>query len=437
MSQSMFEDCVLGSCLIDHHAMGWAHRSIEPEHFTSKANRQIFEIMNSLYTTGRPVDVVTVAGEMGPTLKKAIDLKKLTQAIENTPSASTIEHYADLMRKGSIAFRLDKLYAKLRDDPGDEDAQKDAKRLWDDFGGRIGSAKTMQEAIAGYRRTLDDRKNSRDFHINTGFSKLDELTGGFYGGYMVALGARTSVGKTTAFLHLAYRFLRQKAKTLFISAEMSSDEIIDRLVSMNCEIPAKVLRRGKFEQFDRTRIEDKLTEWTKLPMVWIEGGRMSLTRMRAAIQTYRPSVVFVDFIQRFTPSNPNIQRAAYFSDLANEMKAIAMEQRLVCFAASQLGRAVEFDKNKKPELHHFKESGGIEEASDICIGIHPLPEEETDDFRQMDWIVLKHRHGPVGTVRFMFKKAFTQFFEKEEYDEQVAGIRDRKTEAAGEEAVPY
>lgn len=431
MSQDQFESAVIGSCLIEPDSMAYAHRTVDPEHFVSKTNRQIFEIMNALYTTGRAVDVITVAGEMTPAQKKSVDLTKLTAAIDKTPSAANIAHYADLMRKGSIAWRLEKIYQKLAFDPGDEEAQRDAKRLWDEYAGRVGSAKAMEKVVQDYRRTLDRRKNRREFYITSGFRELDDLIGGFYGGYMVVLGARTSVGKTTAFLHLAYRFVRQSAKVLFISAEMSCDEMMDRLIAMNCEIPARVLKRGNLSQFDRTRLDSRLDEYKDLPMVWIEGGRMSLTRMRSAIQTYKPSVVFVDFIQRFTPSNPSIQRAAYFSDIANEMKAIAMEQRLVCFAASQLGRAVEFDKNKKPELHHFKESGGLEEASDICIGIHPLPEEETDDFKRMDWLVLKHRHGQTGSVKFMFKKAFTQFFEKEEYDGQMAGVRDAKAEAAG------
>lgn len=432
MSQSLFESAVLGACLLDEKAMAWAHRNVQPEHFIStKATKQIFELMNSMYVTGKPVDVITVAGMMTPSQKKNIDLTVLTKAVDDVKNVGTIEHYAELMRKGSISCRLEKLYEQMKLDPSDENAQKEIKRLWDEFAGQVGSGKSMEQAVDAYKVTLERRKNQRDFRIVTGFSKFDEIIGGFYAGYMIALGARTSVGKTTAFLHLAYRFIRQSAPVLFISAEMSCDEMIDRLVSMSMDIKSSVLKQGKISAFEMERLNGKLDEFKALPMVWIEGGRMSLTRMRTAIQTYKPAIVFVDFLQRFTPSNQTIQRAAYFSDLANEIKAVAMEQKLICFAASQFNRLVEMDQ-REPRLSDFKESGGLEEASDICIAIHPLSDDPTNELRDMDWIIMKHRHGPTGRVRFVFRKPYTQFFEKEEDHGPMGTIRRGKEEAAGD-----
>ncbi len=412
--------------------MSWAHRSVDPTHFVSKVNRNLFELLDSMYQSGKPIDLVTVQGNLSPSQRKNIDLEKLVKATDSVQRIGNIEHYAELMRKGSVSWRLERLYEELKTDPGDEEGQREVKRLWDEFAGRIGSAKTMPEAIDQYKRTLQDRAQHRYFRILTGFEKFDDIVGGFYEGNLVALGARTSLGKTTAFLHFAYRFLRQQAKVLFISAEMSCDEMLDRLVSMNCNIQAKDLRRGKINTEEMKRLYGRLDDFKELPMVWIEGGRMSLTRMRTAIQTYRPQIVFVDFIQRFTPSNPNMNRPAYFSDLVNEMKAISMEQKLICFAASQLSRAIELGDKRSPRLSDYKESGGIEEASDIAIAIHAVEEYDAkSEFREMEWLVLKNRHGPTGSVEFTFRKPYTQFFEKETRYDEMAAIRDGKEKAAG------
>ena len=141
---------------------------------------------------------------------------------------------------------------------------------------------------------------------------------------------------------------------------------------------------------------------------------MSMSRVRLAMEVIKPEVIFVDFIQRFTPPNPNMNRAAYFSDVANELKNIAKEKRILVVAASQLNRGMEKEGRGDPQLSDYKESGGIEEAADYSMMIAPK-KSGVDDMVKKELVLHlnKSRNGPTGKVFFDMLKPRTLFTESQ------------------------
>jgi len=345
-----------------------------------------------------------------------IGIPYIIELTDKVQTSLNVRHYWTIMRNRAITVQINKQYEKLIADPFSDDAQKEVSRLWDRLNNNGQTVITLKDATLRYSDTLELRRTGREFRITTGYGQLDEKIGGFFGGNLVAVGARTSLGKTSLLLNIALRFLKQNLRVLFVSAEMITDEILDRMVSMDADLPISHLRKGKLTDEDFRRVNDCLARFHELPLGFLEGGKMSLSRLRTAVDAVNPSVVFVDFIQRFVPPNPSMNRAAYFSDLANEFKAMAMGKKMVVFCASQLNRDIEKDnkgKGRSPNLSDFKESGGIEEACDIAILLQSVKKDETTDIKKITLHVCKHRNGPTGQIPFVFMKARTLFFEEE------------------------
>jgi replicative DNA helicase len=192
-------------------------------------------------------------------------------------------------------------------------------------------------------------------------------------------------------------------------------ELLDRAVSMRTRIPLSTLRRKEVVQF-KHRVVEALDGLYSLPLTMSVGGKITMDRVLTETDTHEPDVVIVDYLQRFSAPIEG-SRAAYFSDVANGLKALAMDRKIGVLTASQLGRGVELRDDQTPTLADLKESGGIEEASDIVVLIN-VPHDGENGVRKGEFIVAKHRNGPLGRVPVRFVEATTEFQEASE-DEEV------------------
>ncbi len=404
------ELAVLGSCLLDPVALEWAYYNIPEDEFLIRDNRKLYQIMLRMHKAGSPVDLTTMEGNLTENEKKNY-YGYAVQAIEAVQTPKNVRHYGDLVHKNYVTTELDKLYEKIKADPFDVEVQKKIRLLWDSLAAKKNSIVPLSEMAKIYPDILEDRKSGKSLRLLSGYEELDSVTGGFHQGNLVVVGARTSVGKTSFLLNLTLRYLNRNFKVLFISAEMLFEELMDRLVSMTSKVFVSKLRTGNLEKIDYPKVLDSLGEFDKKQFWCLEGGRMGLNRIRNAVETTLPDVVCVDFIQRFTPPNYNISKASYLSDVANELKNLAKEKRIVVIAASQLNRDIEKSKREDPQLSDYKDSGGIEEAADYSI----MLTAEKDDGTMMRKVmahVNKARSGPCGVVEFDFEKGFTLFRER-------------------------
>lgn len=420
---STAEFAVLGSCFCgDDAAIAYVMNEVEEDSFLDAKNKMLFKVVKRMYKTGVAIDATTVEGHLTAHEKKMIGLPYIVDLTTKITHTLHVRHYWTIMRNRALTVQINKQYEKLIADPFSDDAQKEVSHLWDKLKNDGHSVISLKDATLSYSDTIERRRTGREFRITTGYRTLDNLLGGLFGGNLIAVGARTSLGKTSLLLNIAVRFLKQNLRILFVSAEMITDEILDRMVAMEANLPISKLRQGHIFDQDLKNMNDHLAKFHELPMWFLEGGKMSLSRLRTAVDAVNPSVVFVDFIQRFVPPNPAMNRAAYFSDLANELKAIAMNKKMVVFAASQLNRDIEKDsaKGRPPNLSDFKESGGIEESADIAMLLQGKKPTKGDNpvfaltHKKITMHVCKHRNGPTGQVNFVFEKARTMFFEEEE-----------------------
>lgn len=407
------EQAFLGSCLVSGEALNFAFYHVDEEYFIDPQNRRLYEVLRRLYKVGTAVDAVTVTGSLTASDKKKLSSEYVFDLVEKIPTALHYRHHANLMKKHYVTSTLVQRYAKATEDPTDIENQKEIRKLWDQLNGESTSVIDAKEATLRYTDALEARKSGRHDRVMSNFHKFDSLIGGFYRGNMIIVGARTSVGKTSFLLNMAVSFLKQKIKVLFVSAEMTWDELLDRVVSSEGGVFVSKLRRGDINKAEYKNVSGTLADISEMPLYCIEGGRMNMARVRLAVEIVKPDAIFVDFIQRFTPPNPNQNRAAFFSDLANELKALAMEKKIVMVAASQMNREIEkAEKRRDPQLSDLKESGGIEEAADVAILMQAEKEEDTMmPERKVTMHVKKNRHGPTGEIEFVFEKRNTRFSE--------------------------
>lgn len=404
------EVAVLGSCLLEAAALEWCYHNLQEDQFLIRDHKKLFEIMKRMHRMGTPVDLVTLSGNMTEHEKKTY-YPAAVGLIEAVQSPRNVRHYSDLMHKAYVNRELEKLYDKIKADPFDVETQKGIRSLWDSLTAKQNSIVSMNDMAKKYPDILEDRKSGKTLRVLSGYEELDTVTGGFHQGNLVVIGARTSIGKTSFLLNLTTRYLNRGLKVLFISAEMLFEELMDRLVSMDSKVYVSKLRSGNLEKTDFSKIMNSLGDFDKQKFWCLEGGRMGINRIRSAVETTSPDIVCVDFIQRFTPPSYNISKASYLSDVANELKNLAKEKRIVVIAASQLNRDIEKSKREDPQLSDYKDSGGIEEAADYSI----MLTAEKDDGSMMRGItahVNKARSGPCGSVQFDFEKGFTLFKEK-------------------------
>lgn len=407
------EAAVLGSCLLDEKAMNWAYHHVDEDHFFDTVNKKLFLVMKRLFKAGSEVDFTIVTNSLTPHEQKTIGIEYVISLHNHVQRVHNIQHYASLMRKDFVQRELEKNYAKVKADPFNVDTQKEIRRLWDMMNTNGNTIVSIKDAVSKYSETLEARKGGKADRIMTGWKSLDEIIAGFYRQNLVVVGARTSVGKSAFLLNLAVKFLQENRRILFISAEMSWDELLDRMMANMEPVFVSKLRSGNLSNEDWGRVNKVLPELYEKQMWGIEGGRMSLSRVRMAVEVAKPDIVFVDFIQRFTPPSYNMSRASYISDVANDLKTIAMENKIVVIAASQLNREMEKDKGEKePRLDHLKESGGIEESGDLVLLIKGGDDIEGGSLREMKVFISKNRNGPTGKVDMLFDKARTKFIEK-------------------------
>lgn len=408
------EDAILGSCLLDEAAMNWCFYHLDENYFQNIGNKKLFEVMKRMFKTGIAVDYITLSNSLTPDEKKKVSHLALN-IHQSVDRVHNIKHYSNLMMKAYVNQQLEKSYEKVKNNPLDQETQKEIRRLWDMMNSQGNSVIPLNEASQSYVETIEARKSGKADRILTGFIELDRNCAGFYRNNLIVVGARTSIGKSSFLINLATKFIREKRRVLFVSAEMSWDEILDRMMADISGFNVSQLRRGDLSSADLPKLINSLSEITDLPMWGIEGGRMSLSRLRMAIEVTKPDIIFVDFIQRFTPPNYNISKASYISDVANDLKSIAMERKVVVIAASQLNREVEKGgkEDTEPRLDHLKESGGIEEAADVVLLLKAKDDIPGENFRRIKVYIRKNRNGPTGMVDFVFDKQRTKFSEEE------------------------
>lgn len=420
------EKSVLGAMLLDKNAIIKVAEFLMPDHFYNPRHKDICECAFELFDEGMPVDIVTLADKLKnkKKLKKIGGRAYLTELVEGVPTAAHVEEYGQIVKSSCIRRRLISTAAKIDELAYKEDMEIDAILDESEQGLFAISQDSLRENFAHVRDLLKnayeraesiDQDRDKLTGIPTGFKSLDTVLGGLQDSDMITLAARPSVGKTALALDIArHASVVEKAKVAFFSLEMSDEQLMDRLLGMQARVPFWDLRMGKLKDEGFERLADAMGQLAEADLYIDDTPGQSVMEVRAKARRLQlergVDLVVVDYMQLMHSRNLE-NRVQEVSEISLAMKNMARELSVPVLVLSQLSRAVENRSDRIPQLSDLRESGSIEQDSDIVVFIHREEQYNPDTERKgiADLVLAKHRNGPTGIYEVAFVKELGSF----------------------------
>ena len=437
------EEAVIGAMLIDKKGVDEVIDILQPEAFYKEANQHVFTAIHTLFETSEPIDLLTVSA----CLRKMSLLEKvggdfyLVQLSKKVSTSAHIEFHARIILQKFIQRSLIKISNEII-----EDAFKDSidvfdlldvaeSKLYDVTQGNIKkSSETAQNLVIQAKKRIEEiAKRDGLSGVATGFEKLDALTSGWQPSDLIIIAARPGMGKTALTLSMARNIaVTKQTPVAFFSLEMSSVQLITRLISAETGLSSEKLRTGKLASHEWEQLNVKVGDLERAPLFIDDTPSLSIFDLRAKARRLSSQhgikLIVVDYLQLMTAgtSNKSGNREQEISTISRNLKALAKELDIPVIALSQLSRAVETrGGTKRPLLSDLRESGAIEQDADIVSFIY-RPEyygidEWDDDERtpsegQAEFIVAKHRNGGLDNIRLKFIGHLGKFDNLESFD---------------------
>jgi replicative DNA helicase len=400
---------------------------IKPHDYYRPAHQLVHEMILDLYGRGEPADPVTVAAE----LTKRGDIARVGGApylhtlIASVPTAANAGYYARIVRERAILRRLVEVGTRIVQlgYAGDGDANElvdraeaevygvTDRRVSEDYlplSEIMPGALDEIEAIGSRGGTLSG--------VPTGFADLDSLTNGLHPGQMIVIAARPAIGKSALALDICRSAsIKAGLTSVLFSLEMSRNEITMRLLSAEARVPLQAMRTGQLGEDDWTRLARRMSEVVDAPLFIDDSPNMSMMEIRSKCrrlkQRHDLRLVVVDYLQLMSSPKRVENRQQEVSELSRSLKLLAKELNVPVVALAQLNRGPELRTDKRPLLADLRESGSIEQDSDVVILLHreDAYERESPRAGEADLIVAKHRNGPTTTVTVAFQGHYSRF----------------------------
>jgi replicative DNA helicase len=438
------EEAVLGAMMIDKKGVDEVIDILQPDAFYKDAHKFIFEAIVTLFNDSQPVDLLTVSAQLRKTAK--LDLAGgdfyLIQLTQKISSSAHIEFHSRIILQKFIQRSLIKISSEIIEESYDETTDvfdlldKAESKLYEVTQGNIKrSSETAQSLVIQAKKRIEEIAGKEGLSgIATGFEKLDKITSGWQPSDLIIIAARPGMGKTAFVLSMARNVAIDfgHAVALF-SLEMSSVQLITRLISSETGLSSEKLRTGKLEKHEWEQLSVKVKDLEKAPLYIDDSPSLSIFDLRAKARRlksqYDIKIIIVDYLQLMTAGGSNGKgmgnREQEISTISRNLKALAKELEVPVIALSQLSRAVETrGSSKRPLLSDLRESGAIEQDADIVSFIY-RPEyykiDEWDDDEhsptqgQAEFIIAKHRNGSLENVRLKFIGNLGKFDNLEDY----------------------
>ncbi len=426
------EQSVLGALLIDRDAVIEVADFLRPVDFYRPANAIIYDVILELYDRREPVDIVTVseALERREALEQIGGSAYLTSLINLTPTAVNAIHYGRIVERKGVLRNLigaaGKIAAIGYDDSADvsEAIDRAEQELFAVSERRVDSGfsalKTLLHSAYDRLDYLHQHKGEIS-GIRTGFADLDALTSGLQKSDLIVLAARPSIGKTSLALNFAEHAAVREGKTVGVfSLEMSKEQLVLRLLSSVANIDSQRLRTGFLEEMDFTRLAPAMNALAEAPVFIDDTPNISTMELRTKARRLQAEsgldLIIVDYLQlmQSTVSSRDSNRVQEVSEITRGLKGLARELQVPVVALSQLSRQAEMRESKEPRLSDLRESGSIEQDSDLVMFLWREKErggeqEEDPEGEIVNLRLAKHRNGPTGETKLYFRKRQTRF----------------------------
>lgn len=437
------EQSVLGGLFLDKDALIKVVERVQADDFYRKDHRIIYNAIQALDLDGKPFDLVTVAEwlESHQQLDEAGGLSYLAALAENTPSASNVGVYADIVRKRSVLRQLISATVKISErvfNPGglsSEQVLDFAEQTVFEIAEQENRGKRVYKNIKDLLVSALDRvdeiyqKKTPVTGIATGFDDFDERTAGLQKSDLVIVAGRPSMGKTAFAVNMAeHAVIKEQLSVAVFSMEMPGEQLAMRMMSSLGRVDQHKVRTGKLGDEDWPRLTSAVTLLKNKNLFIDDTPALTPAELRARCRRiareHSLDLIIIDYLQLMQIPDTPENRATEISEISRSLKSMARELEVPVVALSQLNRSLEQRPNKRPVMSDLRESGAIEQDADVIVFIYrdEVYNEETTDKGIAEIIIGKQRNGPIGTVKLAFLGQYTRF---ENYIEDQSYMPDR------------
>ena len=449
------EQGLLGAILLNNEVFYDVSEVINIDHFYEAVHKTIFEVIHKLISKGQIATPITLKSyfEVEKTLEEIGGSSYLARLANSAVSLDYAQSYAQIIYDLAVRRGLFELGGKVQHNaiesemdvkPSDliEEAEKDLYQI-SEKGISTHNVQTFKSSVeeAIELATKAFEKDSSVVGLSSDFRDLDSKLGGFHPSDLIIIAGRPSMGKTSLATNIAYNIAKnayqsqdKDSSVLFFSLEMSSEQLATRILSEQAKISSNDIRRGNLSENDLDNLVSVSKNILEIPLFIddtpaINIGTLS-SRARRLKRKNGLGAIVIDYLQLLRPSKTsrNESRVLEISEITQGLKALAKEMNIPIIALSQLSRQVEQREDKKPQLSDLRESGSIEQDSDVVMFIFreeyyleknaPSPgtaefiewQQKMDEIHgQADLLILKQRHGPTGNIKLSFESKFTRF----------------------------
>lgn len=407
------ETAVLGAMLLSPDAVDAAMSITRAADFYSPAHANIFAAIAEMYANGERADPTTVASQLLQfgKLEESGGVDALISMMSNTPATSNAARYATLVAEAARMRELllvSEQIQRIAFEPttSAEAVDKSQALLFNMHRPEASAVRSLDEGLNAWLDAVEERiENGGRIEHTSGFIDLDEKLGGLAPSRLTVLAARPAMGKTSLSGAIASNVALDNRPVLFVSVEMSFEELLSRFIAQHSGISGTRINRGRLADRDWPAVNRAIGTVQSLPIDVIDIGTATLMTIRSAARRVLAKrgdlgLIVVDYIQLMTGRANTDNRQTEVAEIARGLKIIARELKVPVLALSQLNRNLEYRAEKRPTLGDLRESGEIENSADAVVALYrdEVYNSESKDRGVAELIILKNRHGETGTV---------------------------------------
>lgn len=425
------EMSVLGAVLQSNEAFMKCLELLRPEQFYRDAHRKIFAAASGLFGRGEPVDLITITNE----LRRRGELDEvgssafLASLVDAVPTGANVAYHARIVRDKAllrqlIAVATDIVGLGFADqEEADQVLEQAEQQIFELSEDRVRRAflplkSILKDTFEQVEKLFDRRTQVTG--VPTGFEDLDMKTAGFQPSELIIIAGRPSMGKTSFALNIARNAaIEEQIPVGIFSLEMSKEQVVQRLLSSEAEVDSNRIRTGWLRESDWPKLTNAAGHLSEAPIFIDDSAALSVIELRAKARRLKAEqhigMVVIDYLQLISGRHRSENRQQEVSDICRALKAMAKELKVPVVALSQLARRTE--ERERPQLSDLRESGAIEQDSDVVIFLYRpgyyqarkagAPDQERDTKTEI--IIAKQRNGPTGTVEMAFLREYVKF----------------------------
>lgn len=430
------EQSVLGAVLADPDCLSGVMEYLKPEAFYRPQHAGLFTIFVRMFTTGQPIDIVTVleqarVDEVFPSEQEA--KVYLAQLVQIVPSTANVESYALIVQEKYQVRSVISAAREIIEHAGD--VSYDARTLLDSAEQRIFEIRQGREQRGLQRidkiilqtydhlQRLSGSERGEALGIPSGFTQLDNLITGLNRSDLILLAARPAMGKTSFALNIASNVAKKGKAVAVFSLEMSREQLVQRVLSAEARVQSQLLRSGNLSTDDWTRLAEAAEILSRVPLYIDDSTGITIAEMKARLRRVKDlGLVVIDYLQLMSSGRRIDNRVQEVSELTRGLKILAKDLNVPVITLSQLSRGPEMRglDARRPVLSDLRESGSIEQDADLVLFLYrdEYYNKDTEDQNVAECIVAKNRHGETDTVKMAWDGHYTLFSNLEMYRDE-------------------